>query len=129
MAEENVNYLIISNIPYDYHTSDLRKFFSDYVERERFTCFHFRHRPERRKNLPNTTKSTPKPKTFFGDTSFLGRSLLGTETCSRIHGKGEESKKERPTTCCLVKMSTSHCQLFLKTYHRKQWLDSDDLEL
>jgi len=129
MAEEAASYLIISNIPSNYHTSDLRKFFSDYVERERFTCFHFRHRPERRKNAASSTETLPKTsKTVFGDTSFLGRSLLGTETCSRIHGKGEP-KKDRPSTCCIVKMSTSHCQFFIKTYHRKQWLDSDDLEL
>lgn len=40
-------HLIITNIPEDLHTSDLRNFFSEYVETEAFICFHFRHRPQK----------------------------------------------------------------------------------
>ncbi len=37
---------MIRNIPSSYHSSDLRRFFTDFVESGRFDCFHFRHRPE-----------------------------------------------------------------------------------
>ena len=38
--------VIVCNIPADFHSADLRNFFSDFVESERFHCFHFRHRPQ-----------------------------------------------------------------------------------
>ena len=40
-------YGIVNNIPNSYHSSDLRNFFSQYVETKGFNCFHFRHRPEK----------------------------------------------------------------------------------
>ena len=43
---EDLVHLLIRNIPQDYHSSDLRRFFSEFVETNRFDCFHFRHRPE-----------------------------------------------------------------------------------
>ncbi|XP_076038915.1 G patch domain-containing protein 3-like [Oratosquilla oratoria] len=39
-------YVIVNNIPNSFHTPDLRNFFSDFVENSKFTCFHFRNRPE-----------------------------------------------------------------------------------
>ena len=44
--QEVMVHLLIRNIPQDYHSSDLRRFFSEFVETNRFDCFHFRHRPE-----------------------------------------------------------------------------------
>ena len=39
----------INNIPHQYHSSDLRNYFSELIESNGFICFHFRHRPEVRK--------------------------------------------------------------------------------
>ena len=39
-------FLLVRNIPSSYHSSDLRRHFTDFVETNRFECFHFRHRPE-----------------------------------------------------------------------------------
>lgn len=39
-------YMIVNNIPKDFHASDLRNFFSAFVEMGGFQVFHFRHRPE-----------------------------------------------------------------------------------
>ena len=39
-------YLIINNIPKTFHSSDLRNFFSAFIETGGFICFHYRHRPE-----------------------------------------------------------------------------------
>lgn len=39
-------HLIVSNIPENFRSRDLRNFFSEFIEREAFKCFHFRHRPQ-----------------------------------------------------------------------------------
>ncbi|GAB6030075.1 G patch domain containing 3 [Chamberlinius hualienensis] len=59
-------YAIISNIPESYHSADLRNFFSEMVERVKFKCFHYRHRPELRNvsNEADVTAPVQKPKTF-----------------------------------------------------------------
>ncbi|WAR02872.1 GPTC3-like protein [Mya arenaria] len=44
--ETTVCYAIINNIPMEYHSKDLRDYFSQFVESKGFMCFHFRHRPE-----------------------------------------------------------------------------------
>nr|XP_026694501.1 G patch domain-containing protein 3 [Ciona intestinalis] len=41
-------FVIVRNIPLSYRSADLRRFFSDAVENESFSCFHFKHRPEHR---------------------------------------------------------------------------------
>ena len=51
-TEDDVVYAIISNIPYSYHSSDLRNYFSQIIEAEGFDCFHFRHRPEANNRPP-----------------------------------------------------------------------------
>jgi len=43
---EDLVYFYVGNIPKEFKSADLRTFFSDYVEKESFYCFHYRHRPE-----------------------------------------------------------------------------------
>ncbi|XP_053376234.1 G patch domain-containing protein 3-like [Mercenaria mercenaria] len=50
---EEVSYTLINNIPADYHSCDLRNYFSQFIESKGFVCFHFRHRPEK-KSLPQS---------------------------------------------------------------------------
>ncbi|KAK7075935.1 glycine rich nucleic binding domain [Halocaridina rubra] len=40
-------YLLVTNIPENFRTPDLRNFFSKAIEEEIFRCFHFRHRPHK----------------------------------------------------------------------------------
>ena len=46
--EEEDCYAIVGNIPKEFHSSDLRAMFSNFIndESKGFKCFHFRHRPE-----------------------------------------------------------------------------------
>jgi len=37
---------IIGNIPSQFHSSDLRAYFSQFAEKKGFKCFHYRHRPQ-----------------------------------------------------------------------------------
>lgn len=42
----SASFVLIGNIPGQFHSSDLRAFFSHFIEKKGFVCFHFRHRPE-----------------------------------------------------------------------------------
>lgn len=42
----NEQLVVVSNIPGDLRSSDLRSFFSEFVEASRFRCFHFQHRKD-----------------------------------------------------------------------------------
>ena len=48
-------HLLIRNIPSSFHSADLRRFFSEFLETERIRCFHFRHRPEIKKKEEGQT--------------------------------------------------------------------------
>ncbi len=48
--DEDICYVLVRNIPKSLRSSDLRRFFSDFVERDKIICFHFRHRPEIKKS-------------------------------------------------------------------------------
>merc|ERR1739838_202639 len=39
-------YCVVRNIPPQLHSSHLRSFFSDFVDKKLFQCFHYKHRPE-----------------------------------------------------------------------------------
>jgi len=63
ITESEIVYAIISNIPFRYHSSDLRNYFSQSIEAGSFGCFHFRHRPEAKENAGATTSSINVQKT------------------------------------------------------------------
>lgn len=43
--------ILISEIPYEYHSKDLRHFFNYSVDKEFFICFHYRKRPHESKEF------------------------------------------------------------------------------
>ena len=46
IIESNEQLVLVSNIPGNLRSSDLRAFFSEFVEASRFRCFHFQHRKD-----------------------------------------------------------------------------------
>jgi len=40
------NDFVIENIPVEFHSADLRSYFSQFTEKGGFKCFHYRHRPQ-----------------------------------------------------------------------------------
>ena len=118
MSEDS--FVLVSNIPPSLHTSDLRKFFTDFVETEKFTCFHFRHRPEKGKVSESGGGRAP------GDSRELSYSA---RTCSRVHSAQNGQTGERVSNCCIVQLSPRHVSQFLSKYHRKHWLDSQEEEM
>ena len=93
MTDGNVVYAVINNIPGDYHSSDLRNYFSQFIETKGFECFHFRHRPELQKPARDAD------------------------------GVSSDNAGRRKTLCCVVKLKTSKYKELVKMYHRKHWLD------
>lgn len=86
-------FLIVNNIPKDFHASDLRNFFSSFVETRAFVCFHYRHRPEVQK--------------LFKESS----------------DKQENERSRRVTNCCVVKVHPDRVNEFIEKYEGEHWLD------
>lgn len=91
--EKEVCYGIVSNIPKEFRSADLRAMFSNSINNGTggFKCFHFRHRPEFR-----------------------------LETAS--NGEDKEVKSST-TTCCVIMIFKKKLQELIKCYHGKNWLD------
>ncbi|VDO30626.1 unnamed protein product [Haemonchus placei] len=51
-------YCTIRNIPSWMRSKDLRRYFSDFTENEKFHCFHYRHRPELHAETGNKKTAT-----------------------------------------------------------------------
>ena len=95
--------VIIFNIPQNFGSSDLRRFFTTFAETEKFECFHYKRRPE--------TK------------------LEGFKRESFLKGGGEASANHNVALAVLS--SKSHLEPFLSYYHFKHWTDrkNEDLTL
>ena len=92
-------YVLVGNIPSKFHSVDLRSFFSQFIETEKFDCFHFRHRPEvlkRKINAENESHSET--------------------TDSFIKGK---------TTCCVVRVKEESVKELLEIYDGENWTDKE----
>jgi len=113
LDDDDHRFVLVSNIPASLHTSDLRKFFSDFVETEKFKCFHFRHRPEKGRISENTQDQIQKCSTSFSK-----------QVCGRVHGVSDVKIDKKLTTCCIVQIKTDQVQNLIQKYHRKHWLDS-----
>ncbi|KAL4223796.1 G patch domain-containing protein 3 [Mactra antiquata] len=87
-------FVLINNIPSEYHSSDLRNFYSQFIESGGFECFHYRHRPE--------TKSAPNNVEI---------------------GEDRKTLDERPSCCCVVRLKDDKMTQFLNMYNRKHWID------
>lgn len=60
--QEDFCHGIVGNIPVEFHSADLRSFFSQFIESNGFECFHFRHRPEVRISTGSNTDQATRGK-------------------------------------------------------------------
>ena len=93
-SETKFCYAIINNIPLEYHSKDLRNYFSLFIETKGFVCFHYRHRPESVASVEGTV----------------------------VSGSAQTSGKR--SCCCVVKVSDNRFAELLKMYNKKHWVDS-----
>ena len=100
------SFFYVGNIPGQFHSSDLRAFFSHLIERKGFVCFHFRHRPEQLV----TSKTTQSEQE-------------GDVQCASS-GAERERRKELKTNCCVVAVVRKLEGEFLR-YRNKNWSHPD----
>lgn len=96
---KNFGFAVINNIPNDYHSADLRNFFSQFIEKGGFDCFHFRHRPEKLQPSEN----------------------VGLEV--EANQKPELSSSSKRSFCCVVRLINDNANELIKMYHKQHWLD------
>lgn len=95
--------VVIFNIPPNFGSSDLRRFFTTFIEANKFECFHYKRRPESK--LPG----------------FSRQLLLKEEV--------EHTQNNEQNVCVAVLSSVSFVQPFLDAYHLKHWTDRQDEEI
>lgn len=92
-GEGEACYGIVSNIPKEFRSADLRAMFSNFIngETEGFKCFHFRHRHEFRYEV-------------------------------EANGEDKEVQSYN-TTCCVIMILKEQLRELIKDYHGKNWVD------
>uniref|UniRef100_A0A915ARD0 G-patch domain-containing protein n=1 Tax=Parascaris univalens TaxID=6257 RepID=A0A915ARD0_PARUN len=93
------SYALIRNIPNTFHSKDLRRYFSDYVENGKFSCFHFRHRPEIQRANDDSEVDT------------------------------SESALKQRCCCVVRFTNANDRNTFIRNYHMKLWSDSRGNEI
>lgn len=111
-------FFLVGNIPSKFRSADLRAVFSQFVEKEYFVCFHYRHRPEQIQTSP------PEP-TISSSTESHNEITtdVGTGGPSRHGAAGGVAK----TKCCVVAMERSGNggREFVQMYANKNWSTAD----
>lgn len=94
--------LIIFNIPPSFGSSDLRRFFTDFVEAEKFVCFHYKRRPECK--LKDFDRST-------------------------VIDVASSSSSTNQFNCCPAKIKEDLAQQFTDRYNDTHWTDEKGVDL
>lgn len=134
MNENNVtvshSYGILSNIPADFHSADLRNYFSQFIESKGFSCFHFKHRPEtkqrekeKEKDDPSHEESTSSSGQTPDRSPKLGRHNEAASAGSSSAAEDVQAKSVPKTFCCVLKLQENKMLKFIKMYHKKPWID------
>lgn len=107
--------MLILNIPQNFHSSDLRSYFSDLIERQtHFSCFHFRHRPQLELIKPSETLSFQESNLCLNNRS----SGISAPTSSFI---------SQDSLCCIVNLVNAAARTeTIKKYNFQNWVDKDD---
>ncbi|KAH0631180.1 hypothetical protein JD844_005377 [Phrynosoma platyrhinos] len=93
-------FCLVSSVPAQLRSADLRCFFSQFVEAGGFLCFHYRHRPEKRGEAPGGAGPPPLPR-----------------------------RRPGPTCCCLALVRSGCSRRLLRMYSGKRWVDKQGEKL
>ncbi|XP_058409316.1 G patch domain-containing protein 3 [Diceros bicornis minor] len=116
-------YLIVSGIPSQLRSAQLRSYFSQFREQRGcgFLCFHYRHRPERAppQAAPDSTQ-TPTAQ-VLAQTSV---------TDARALSSRQSAPSQTRTCCCVISVQgAAQAQRLLRMYSGRRWLDSQGIWL
>uniref|UniRef100_F6TDS0 Uncharacterized protein n=1 Tax=Ciona intestinalis TaxID=7719 RepID=F6TDS0_CIOIN len=114
-------FVIVRNIPLSYRSADLRRFFSDAVENESFSCFHFKHRPEHRPQ-----KQQKKGSILYSEESLPPPYLHLVPAYYVCTIRFFTSAKETSTFVCIASLRTcAQRHNFVTKYNKKYWDDKE----
>ena len=99
----NSAFFLVGNIPGSFRSANLRNYFSQYVEKKSFSCFHYKHRPEHLKHKD-------------GEEAGLGEAVAAPEGSKH----GNVTSK-----CCVVAVKKKFGGDFSKMYQNKNWSHHD----
>lgn len=94
-----VVFALVSNIPKEYHSVDLRNFFSEEVENESFVCFHFIHRPQI-------------------------NSLTQLHESEELKEANQKTKHD--FCCCVIKLKEEQFKTILEKFDGKCWTTKEE---
>ncbi|XP_036888586.1 G patch domain-containing protein 3 isoform X2 [Sturnira hondurensis] len=121
--EEAAVYLIVSGIPPELRSAQLRSYFSQFREQSGcgFLCFHYRHRPER---------AAPQAAPDSG-LAPMGQSLAHTlVTDAHDFSTRDSALAQLRTCCCVISVrGAAQAQSLLRMYSGRRWLDSQGTSL
>ena len=124
------SYIAITNIPSRFHTADLRAYFADFIEDQSFTCFHFRHRPEKPKEAnTNSTLMTQNSSSQPQPSSSSSSNYVSNETTmTNMNGKSNDRIQTTNVSycCCVAKIKSSQLTQFLERYNNQNWTDDSN---
>ncbi|XP_060061594.1 G patch domain-containing protein 3 isoform X2 [Erinaceus europaeus] len=114
--EETVIYLIVSGIPAELRSAQLRSYFSQFREQRDcgFLCFHYRHRPEW---APPHAARDPSP---------TNRQLLAQASAPDVPAlpSRDSAAAQTRTCCCVISVrGETQAQKLLRMYSGRRWLD------
>lgn len=112
-------FFLVGNIPAKFRSADLRAVFSQFVEKEHFVCFHYRHRPEQIQATQAETTNT----TSSNSESAV---VMATDVGGSAHSHSEAGGVAK-TKCCVVALERKDGggRGFTQMYANKNWSTAD----
>lgn len=114
--------LLIRNIPCSYHSADLRKFFVGFIEKEAFSCFHFRHRPEYDR-IKLSKESNQLDVT--DEDGVTGQPNTERPLNVDANKPSSDTVTRGKSLCCVVVVKNTHVDQFKDAYSDRHWTDTN----
>ena len=121
MEPKNSTFFLVGNIPPSFRSAGLRTYFSNFVEKKFFNCFHYRHRPEQlREDKKEQQREVNSSQDFENGATVASSSLLSSSvSLTNKSGATVMSK------CCVVALVYQKGEEFMHMYHSKNWSQAD----
>lgn len=116
--EEATVYLIVSGIPSELRSAQLRSYFSQFREQRGcgFLSFHYRHRPEWTPSQAAPDSALTPVSQVLAQTSVTDARTLSTR---------DSAPTQTRTCCCVISVQgAAQAQRLVRMYSGRRWLDS-----
>lgn len=118
-------YFAVTNIPVKFRSADLRNYFSQFIESCGFICFHYRHRPEVRKETASSVGEQKTENLETDDAQGTSSNENGRSSPTEESSQSTETTAVKHTSCCcVVSVHAKEADRFMKMYSGNQWINS-----